>query len=70
MKFKIGEIVYLNSGSPAMTVIAMSMADPDNPMVTASWLDGTSLNSATFPPECFVVRREAQLISAGICGLP
>jgi uncharacterized protein YodC (DUF2158 family) len=41
---QIGEIVYLNSGSPAMTVTIMVFDG-----VRVSWMDGRQNRSARFP---------------------
>ena len=33
--FQIGDVVYLKSGSPRMTVVSMH---PDNPDITVAWV--------------------------------
>jgi uncharacterized protein YodC (DUF2158 family) len=60
-KFKIGDVVYLNSGGPAMTIVNI----PDNNLYTVAWIDDknkeqrsiypgdaiTSVNPDDIPPE-------------------
>jgi uncharacterized protein YodC (DUF2158 family) len=46
--FAVGDIVYLNSGSPALTVECVRADD----MVDVKWYDGLRFERATFPPEC------------------
>jgi uncharacterized protein YodC (DUF2158 family) len=46
---RIGDIVYLNSGSPQLTVV-----DFEASMVTVSWRDGNNIvHEHTAPDPCF-----------------
>lgn len=47
MVVKVGDIVFLNSGSPPLTVIGW-----DDGKVHVRWRANASLNYRTYPPEC------------------
>ena len=46
-KFKIGDVVRLNSGGPAMTVTCV-----DSDRVTCAWFDEAIYRDGTFHPAC------------------
>lgn len=56
-KFKNGEIVYLNSGSPKLNVTNVGVllsADFPAPSITVSWVDDFGASeSMTAPEVCF-----------------
>jgi len=45
----VGDVVFLNSGSPKLTVTEVN----ENDSVDVTWIDGTGdVNEATFPGAC------------------
>jgi uncharacterized protein YodC (DUF2158 family) len=48
--FRTGEKVYLNSGSPELTIIAISNADK---MTTVEWHNGSAVEQCSLPSVCF-----------------
>ncbi len=52
-KFKVGEVVYLNSGSPKLTVCDPSQG-PFGLDITVSWIDNAgNIKRMGLPEECF-----------------
>ncbi len=49
MEVSIGDIVYLNSGSPDLTVAG---ATSDGLKLTCNWQDSGEVRSAVFPRAC------------------
>ncbi|WP_089528498.1 YodC family protein [Pantoea ananatis] len=47
-KYKVGDIVQINSGGPLMTV-QVSPADPTATTYTCQWFAGKKLESGRFP---------------------
>ena len=50
----IGEIVMLNSGSPAMTVVSL----PDDESIIAMWFDGATPIMLPFPIDAIFIPEE------------
>lgn len=50
VKFGVGDIVHLNSGSPDLTVIEV-----DGQTVTVAWHDGVNAQGAEFPEQCLLL---------------
>lgn len=46
-EIRIGEVVYLNSGSPKLVVVRADLWT-----VKVSWMSGEVVQSAEFPTEC------------------
>ena len=53
MRVFVGNVVALLSGSPAMTVTKVIVAEGDK--VTCEWFDGSTHHYRTFPHECLYV---------------
>jgi hypothetical protein len=49
-ELRIGDVIYLNSGSPPLTVINPS---DGNCQVTVVWLAENKIQAAAFPAVCF-----------------
>ncbi|WP_137044806.1 YodC family protein [Pseudolabrys sp. FHR47] len=61
MKFKVGDVVQLNSGGPRMTVLGNGVNENGKPVVGCSWFDGVSHCHAVFPEESVRPPRPSKL---------
>ena len=62
-QFKTGDVVYLNSGSPPLTIVCIDVADEegDGGDVAVAWIDAKGENrEATMPVACFTKDRQYQ----------
>ena len=58
--FAVGQVVWLKSGSPALTV---TKNDPDGNGVWVTWIEGLAVQSGYFPGACLTDERpEAHLL--------
>ena len=51
-EIKVGDVVRLKSGGPAMVVVEAILADGEEEHLACNWFDGSTVQSAIFPAAC------------------
>ena len=49
--FKVGDVVELKSGGPAMTVTVVTTGGPLGDLINTTWFSGAKKETGHFPPD-------------------